>query len=213
MTYTICDQGGARDTKYSDVDFDRNLSANSSNGVIYDANGKPIGTYTHDSFDNLDGLGSAVYSGMTAQRDASQQMVGVAAAASVTVGAAAAPGSVAAVIDGVAYTAEQLVALGSEALAKLVIAGKLSWDAINKLADEAPVVANQVFLRPFAQGNNVDIPKGLLNSNNLVRIGVGFNGAIGKEVFRIAIGSKYNPLPSWIPGLVKVTLHIDLWTR
>lgn len=111
---------------------------------------------------------------------------------------AAVGGGVVAVIDGVSYTIGQLAQLGPAVIARLVAAGKLTSE-----------LANRVYMYLFAQGNNAGITSGLLNSNNYFRIGEGFNQ--GNVVFRIAIGSKNAPLPSWIPGLYKGTFHIDLW--
>lgn len=149
------------------------------------------------------------------RRDASNQMIafvgGGSAALGVAGGAATATGTVAAVIDGVAYTYEQIAVLGPEALARLVAAGKLSAEVVQRLAAEAPQLGNQVYLRLFAQSNSTTIPQGWLNNNNYLRIGEGF--APGGPVFRIAIGSKHVPLPSWVPGLVKGTLHLNLWRR
>lgn len=115
------------------------------------------------------------------------------------------------VIDGVAYSLEALLALGPEALAQLVATGKVSQAVFQRIAAQSPIVANQIYLRLFAQSNNTNIPQGWLNGNNYIRIGEGF--APGGPVFRIAIGSKHVPLPSWVPGLYKGTLHINLWRR
>jgi RHS repeat-associated protein len=79
------------------------------------------------------------------------------------------------------------------------------------LALTAAARAPQIARYLFAQGDNKNIAKGILNANNYLRVGIGFNGSIGREVFRISVGSKAIPLPGWIPGLVNGTLHIDLW--
>ena len=150
---------------------------------------------------------------MSTRRDASNQMIATVAGGSAAVGAAGGAavgtGATAAVIDGVAYTAEQLAALGPAALARLVAAGKISVEALNRIAAQAPTVANQVYLRLFAQGNHTTIAQGWLKNNNYFRVGEGF--APGSTVFRIAIGSKHVPLPSWVPGVVKGALHFPLW--
>ncbi|MFN7921621.1 MAG: RHS repeat-associated core domain-containing protein [Bryobacteraceae bacterium] len=215
MRYTICDTSGNCHEDYSDADFDKNLSGTSKNGVIYDNDGNQIGTYQRTSFDDLSPMGNMFFNEMSNRRQASNQMIAAvgagSAAAGVAGGVATATGTVAAVIDGVAYTAEQLAALGPVVLARLVAAGKLSIEAIQRLAAQVPQVANQVYLRLFAQSNNTTIPQGWLNGNNYFRIGEGF--APGGPVFRIAIGSKHVPLPSWVPGLYKGTLHINLWRR
>ncbi len=160
--------------------------------------------------------GDLFISEMSRRRDASNQMIlltaGTSAATGAAVGAAAATGVIAAVIDGVAYTYEQLVALGPEVIARLVAAGKLSLDTLRKIGSQAPVLVNRVYLYLFAQGNNTTITSGIFNNNNYLRIGEGFKAGVG-PVFRIAIGSKYVPLPSWLPGVVRGTLHIDLWRR
>lgn len=132
------------------------------------------------------------------------------AAVGVAGGVATATGTVAAVIDGVAYTTGQLAALDPAILARLVAAGKLSIDVLQRIALQAPIVANQVYLRLFAQGNNTTIAQGWLNNNNYFRIGEGFMTGVG-PVFRIAIGSKHVPLPSSIPGVVNGALHFNLW--
>ncbi len=117
------------------------------------------------------------------------------------------PGTIA-VIDGVAYTWEALLKLGPETLARLAAAGKLSAEVLQKLAIQSPVLANQVYLRLFAQSDNRTIPAGWLNNNNYFRIGEGFFSGVG-QVFRVAIGSKHVPLPSWIPGVTNGTLHFN----
>jgi RHS repeat-associated protein len=215
MRYTICDTSGNCHDDYSDADFDKNLSGTSKNGVIYDNDGNKIGTYQRTSFDDLSPMGNMFFNEMSNRRAESNGKIAIFGAASgatgVAGGVATATGTVAAVIDGVTYTAEQLAALGPVVLARLVAAGKLSIEAIQRLAAQVPQVANQVYLRLFAQSNNTTIPQGWLNGNNYFRIGEGF--APGGPVFRIAIGSKHVPLPSWVPGLYKGTLHINLWRR
>jgi hypothetical protein len=149
------------------------------------------------------------------RRDASNQVIAVvgggSAAVGVAGGVATATGTVAAVIDGVAYSYEQLAALGPEALARLAAAGKLSAEVLQRLATQVPALGNQAYLRLFAQSNNTTIAQGWLNNNNYLRAGEGFMRGVG-PVFRVAIGSKHNPLPSWVPGTVRGTLHINLWT-
>lgn len=60
----------------------------------------------------------------------------------------------------------------------------------------------------FAQSGNKTVAQGVLNNNNYFRIGMGFYKGV---VFRVSIGSKHAPLPSWIPGVVNGTLHFNLW--
>lgn len=165
--------------------------------------------------DGLSTSGQLFVNQMAMRRDASNEMIAVvgggSAAVGIAGGVATSTGTMVAVIDGVAYTAEELAALDPEVLAKLAAAGKISTDVLQKLTAQGSAVANQAYLRLFAQSNNTTIPQGWLNNNNYLRIGGGF--APGGPVFRIAIGSKYAPLPSWIPSLVKGTRHIDLWRR
>lgn len=70
--------------------------------------------------------------------------------------------------------------------------------------------ASQFATYLFAQGDG-STAKGALNANNYFRVGMGFDGSIGREVFRVSIGSRSTPLPQWLPGLYRGTLHINLW--
>lgn len=61
----------------------------------------------------------------------------------------------------------------------------------------------------FAQGDNKTVASGLFNSNDYLRIGMGFDR--GSVVFRVAIGSKREALPAWVPGTYRGAFHINLW--
>lgn len=67
---------------------------------------------------------------------------GGSAAVGVAGGVATGTGMVVAVIDGVAYTYEQLAAFGPQALARLAAAGKLSAEIVQRLAAQIPILAN-----------------------------------------------------------------------
>lgn len=144
MQYTICDMSGNCHDDYSDADFDKNLSGTSKNGVIYDNDGNEIGTYQRTSFDDLSPMGNLFFAEMSNRRSASNKMIGTVAVGSAAVGAVFGTGAVVAVIDGVAYTWESLVALGPEALAKLVAAGKIGQELWGRLQAAIGPIANWV---------------------------------------------------------------------
>jgi hypothetical protein len=162
MRYTICDTSGNCHDDYSDADFDKNLGGTSKNGVIYDNDDNQIGTYQRTSFDDLSPIGNSFFGEMSNRRQGSNQMIAAVGAGSAAVGiaggVATATGTVAAVIDGVAYTYEQLVALGPKVIAKLIAAGKLTQETIQRLATMAPQLMTQAGNCLFARGG-----QGLLN--------------------------------------------------
>lgn len=89
--------------------------------------------------------------------------------------------------------------LSSYRSSALVIGQNIGDSAINRIS--------QLPTYLFAQSDNRTVAQGVLNNNNYLRIGMGFHSGV---VFRLAI-SKHAPLPSWIPGVVRGTLHFNLW--
>jgi RHS repeat-associated protein len=204
MKYRICDLGSNCINDYPDVEFDRNVARDARDGKIYDKE-TVIGTYERLSFDDLSAYGNLFYGEMSRRREASNEMIAVAAGGSAAVGAASGAavgtGAVAVVIDGVALTYAQLARMGSEAVAKLMVTGKLSMETVNQLRAYYPQLVTQAGNYLFARGG-----QGLLNgrlTGDYFRIGYGWNAGINSAVFRIAIGSARMPI-HW---------HLDLWRR
>ena len=133
MRYTICDTSGDCHEAYSDADFGEKLSRTSKKGVIYDNDGNPHGTDQRTSFEDFSPMWSMLFHETSNRRVASNQMIGTVAGGSAAVGAAVGTGAVVAVIDGVAYSWESLLALGPEVLAKLVAAGKFTQELWAKI--------------------------------------------------------------------------------
>ncbi len=127
---------------------------------------------------------------MDSRHKASKQMIGVVAVASAATGVVSGTGAAVAVVDGVAYTASELAALGARGIAQLVATGKLSWEATQRLLAQAPVLLGQVSNYLFARGG-----QGLLNgrlTGDWVRIGYSWKGGAltGHDVFRVVVGSQ-----------------------
>jgi hypothetical protein len=127
---------------------------------------------------------------MSMRRDASDQMIAVVGGGSAAGGVATATGTVAAVVDGVAVTYEQLVPLGPEVVARLIAAGKLTQETIQRLSAVAPQLMTQAGNYLFARGG-----QGLLNgrfTGDRFRLGYSWSGSAktAAEVFRMVIGSK-----------------------
>jgi hypothetical protein len=102
-------------------------------------NGEVIGTYTRVSFDDFTALQQEFYDQMTAQREATNQLIAVAAGASAAVGAGAGAitwaGGTTVVINGITYTYSQVASLGPAAWARLLALCKLGYQGLQSLYD------------------------------------------------------------------------------
>jgi len=86
LKYRICDTSGNCINEYSDKDFDKNLNDIAKKGQLI-VDGKVIGTYERLNFDDFTPFQQAFYDQMSAQRQATNQMIGSTAAASLVLGA------------------------------------------------------------------------------------------------------------------------------